>query len=639
MTKPIILGTAGHIDHGKTSLIRTLTGIDTDRLKEEKARGITIELGFAHLMLPNGERVGIVDVPGHEKFVKHMVAGAMGIDLVALVIAADEGVMPQTREHMDICQLLGVSHGLIVLTKVDLADDEWLQLVEEDVREFVKGTFLENAPLVQFSAVNGQGTDDVIAAISRTMNQVKKRQAGSLFRMPLDRVFTMKGFGTVVTGTAISGTLSLGDTVMVYPGVKTAKVRGLQVHNQSVSQVTAGLRTAINLQGLNKDEVERGQVLAHPNTLRPSKRMDVWVQYLTSNEKPLKNRTQIRFHVGTAEILGILLLLDSDEMTPGQTGLAQVQLEKEAVTLSGDRFVLRSYSPIRTIAGGEILHPQALRHKRFHDHVLAELTILREHDPIKSLKSLINSAGTRGTSEQDLAALIDLPTKTIKSALDQILSQQAAIVYDRTQGSIIGRAAFASLTEQVLNVLKNYHEQYPLRAGLNKEELKTRVPALSNPKLLSFAVDSLLKAGEIAADRDEVRLAGHQPNLAEEHLEIETKLLSAYEEAGLTPPSLKEVSLSLPGSQNQQKEVLELLLKKGLLVKTKTDLYFHHKAIKRAQEQIMKHFQGNAELTTPQFKEMTGLTRKYLIPLLEYFDAQGLTMRVGDIRVLRKEAR
>jgi len=639
MTKPVILGTAGHIDHGKTSLIRALTGIDTDRLKEEKARGITIELGFAHLTLPNGERIGIIDVPGHEKFVKHMVAGAMGIDLVALVIAADEGVMPQTREHMDICQLLGVRRGLIILTKVDLADEEWLDLVEEDIREFVKGTFLEDAPLIRFSAVDGRGADDVVAAISQVMNQVKERQAGSLFRMPLDRVFTMRGFGTVVTGTTLSGSLALGDTVMIYPGQKTAKVRGLQVHNQSVSQVTAGLRTAINLQGLNKDEVERGQVLAHPNTLCSHKRIDVWVTYLNSNEKPFKNRTKVRFHVGTAEILGILLLLDSDELNPGQSGLAQVQLEKEAVTLSGDRFVLRSYSPIRTIAGGEILHPCAPRHKRFHDRALIELAVLKEHDPVKSIKSLIDTTGTRGTSAHDLATLIDLPAKTIKKALDQILSQQEAILYDKTQGSLISRIAFDDLSAKVQNLLKGYHEKYPLRAGLNKEELKTRIPAFSDSKLLTFVLDTLLKTGVIEADRDEIHLAGHRPNLAEEHRQIEAELLRTYEEAGLTPPSFKDVSLRLMGTESQQKEVLDLLLKKGLLVRVKTDLYFHQKAIKRARDQITAHFQNSKELTTPQFKEMTGLTRKYLIPLLEYFDSKGLTMRIGDTRVLRRGGR
>jgi selenocysteine-specific elongation factor len=320
MTKQLILGTAGHIDHGKTSLIRRLTGIDTDRLKEEKARGITIELGFAHLTLPNEVRVGIVDVPGHEKFVRHMVAGATGIDMVALVVAADEGIMPQTREHVEICQLLGVKSGLIVLTKVDLVDEEWLELVTEDIIEFAAGTFLEGAPVVTFSAVSGDGADTVIQTIQEIADTVEERQAGSIFRMPLDRVFTMKGFGTVVTGTTISGRLRLGDSVMVYPAELTAKVRGLQVHNDSVEDVGPGLRAAINLQGLERYSVNRGQVLAPPDTLHPSTRMDVWVAYLSSNEKPLKNRMQVRFHVGTSEHLGRILLLGAEELKPGEQG-------------------------------------------------------------------------------------------------------------------------------------------------------------------------------------------------------------------------------------------------------------------------------------------------------------------------------
>jgi selenocysteine-specific elongation factor len=462
MNKPIILGTAGHIDHGKTSLIRSLTGIDTDRLKEEKARGITIELGFAHLTLPSGELMGIVDVPGHEKFVRHMVAGATGIDMVALVIAADEGVMPQTREHMDICQLLGVRSGLIVLTKVDLAGAEWLELVEEDVREFVKGTFLEGAPLVHFSALNLKGTEEVLAAISDVASSLAERQSGGLFRMPLDRVFTMRGFGTVVTGTPISGTLTLGDTVQIFPGSLTAKIRGLEVHNERVTQVSAGLRSAINLQGVSKEDVKRGQVLSLEKSLLPSRSMDVWLQYLSNNEKPLKNRSRIRFHVGTAEILGRALLLDSETLAPGRSGLAQIQLEEETTALSGDRFVLRSYSPVRTIAGGEILHPRPTRHKRFQESVIADLNTLHEGDPIKKLNVLIASAGRKGTSAGELAALIDLPVKKL-------------------------------------------------------EELKTRIPPLADNKLLAFILENLTETKAVGIKQDIIHLSGHRPSLAKEH--------------------------------------------------------------------------------------------------------------------------
>ena len=637
MNKPIILGTAGHIDHGKTSLIRSLTGIDTDRLKEEKARGITIELGFAHLTLPSGELMGIVDVPGHEKFVRHMVAGATGIDMVAMVIAADEGVMPQTREHMDICQLLGVRSGLIVLTKVDLAGAEWLELVEEDVREFIKGTFLEGAPLVHFSAVNLKGTEEVLAAISDVASSLAERQSGGLFRMPLDRVFTMRGFGTVVTGTPISGTLTLGDTVQIFPGSLTAKIRGLEVHNERVTQVSAGLRSAINLQGVSKEDVKRGQVLSLEKSLLPSRSMDVWLQYLSNNEKPLKNRSRIRFHVGTAEILGRALLLDSETLAPGRSGLAQIQLEEETAALSGDRFVLRSYSPVRTIAGGEILHPRPTRHKRFQESVIADLNILHEGDPINKLNVLIASAGRKGTSAGELAALIDLPAKKLKNALNTILSNKEALIYDKVNGRILNSEVIRDLNGRVLKILVEYHETYPLRPGLNKEELKTRIPPLADNKLLAFILENLTETKAVGVEQDLIHLSGHRPSLAKEHEEIESRLLHTYKQAGLTPPYFKDVSAGLTGNVNQQREVLELMLNKNILVRVKDDLYFHHQALEGVKKQILDHFHETKELTTPRFKEMTGLTRKYLIPLLEYFDTQGLTMRLGDIRVLRND--
>lgn len=637
MNKPIILGTAGHIDHGKTSLIRALTGIDTDRLKEEKARGITIELGFAHLTLPSGESMGIIDVPGHEKFVRHMVAGATGIDMVAMVIAADEGVMPQTREHMDICQLLGVRSGLIVLTKVDLVSAEWLELVEEDVREFVKGSFLETAPLVHFSAVDLKGTEEVLAAISEVASSLAERQSGGLFRMPLDRVFTMRGFGTVVTGTPISGTLTLGDTVQIFPGSLTTKIRGLEVHNERVTQVSAGLRSAINLQGVSKEDVNRGQVLSHKKSLLPSRSMDVWLQYLSNNEKPLKNRARIRFHVGTAEILGRALLLDSETLAPGRSGLAQIQLEEETAALSGDRFVLRSYSPMRTIAGGEILHPRPTRHKRFQESVIADLNILHQRDPIKKLNVLIASAGRKGTSAGELAALIDLPAKKLKHALNTILSDKEALIYDKENGRILSSGVIRDLNGRVLKILVEYHETYPLRPGLNKEELKTKIPPLADNKLLAFILENLTETKAVGIEQDIIHLFDHRPSLAKEHEEIESRILHTYKLAGLTPPYFKDVSAGLTGNVNQQREVLELMLNKNILVRVKDDLYFHHQALEGVKKQILDHFHETKELTTPRFKEMTGLTRKYLIPLLEYFDTQGLTMRLGDIRVLRND--
>jgi selenocysteine-specific elongation factor len=581
--------------------------------------------------------VGVVDVPGHEKFVRHMVAGATGVDMVALVVAGDEGIMPQTREHMEICQLLGVRYGLVVLTKVDMVDEEWLDLVEEDVREFTKGTFLEQAEIVHFSAITGQGRDSVIQSLARSADRVEDRQHGGLFRMPLDRVFSMKGFGTVVTGTSISGKVSLGDPVSIYPGGHTSKVRGLQVHNQSVEEAGAGLRTAINLQGLEREAIRRGQVLAPPDMLHPSRRQDLWVHHLSSAIRPLKNRTQVRFHVGTAEHIGRVLLLDREEMAPGEEGPAQIILEELAVCLSGDRFVLRSYSPIRTVAGGEVLNPNPVRHKRFHEATLKDLLALRDGDPVASIQVLIDSAGAKGVTHQDLAGLIDLPAKKIREALQQILTRRSAIAYDKEQGRVIGRTLYDALGAKVIEILDVYHREYPVRPGLGKEEFKTRVPGLEETKLLTFLLDRLQEAGSLVLDRDMVRRPNHKPQLADEMKTIERLLLEAYRQGGENPPYFKELTPNLPGDAAAHKEILEHLLKTGALVKVKADLYFDASALDRLWTVARDFMRQNGELTTPAFKELTGLSRKYLIPLLEHFDSRGLTMRVGDKRLLRTE--
>ncbi|MFA5112621.1 MAG: selenocysteine-specific translation elongation factor, partial [Desulfobaccales bacterium] len=372
-TAPIILGTAGHIDHGKSALIKALTGTDPDRLKEEKLRGITIELGFAELQLPGGQHLGIVDVPGHERFVRHMVAGATGMDLVALVIAADEGVMPQTREHLEICQLLKVKQGLVVLTKVDLVEDDWLELVEEEVREALKGTFLEGAPILPFSAVTGFGKDELLKALGELADQVPPKPVSGIFRLPIDRVFTIKGFGTVVTGTAISGSLKVADAVTIYPPGFKAKVRGLQVHGQSVERALAGNRTAINLQGLEKEELDRGMVVAPTGAMVASRRLDAFLEILSSAPRPLKHRQAVRLHTGTSERVAMPLILDADDMPPGASGYVQFFLREPLALKPGDRLVIRSFSPAFTWGGGQVLHVNPTRHKRHNPEVLSHL--------------------------------------------------------------------------------------------------------------------------------------------------------------------------------------------------------------------------------------------------------------------------
>lgn len=634
----VVLGTAGHIDHGKTSLIRALTGIDTDRLKEEKRRGITIELGFAYLDLPDGTRLGIVDVPGHERFVKHMVAGATGIDLVALVIAADEGVMPQTREHLEICQLLRVKQGLVVLTKIDLVDDaEWVDMVEEDIRDFLQGTFLENAPIVRVSAATGVGLDTLKQRLLEMVPSVPARNTSGPFRMSIDRVFTMKGFGTVVTGTSLSGTVRVGDAVTLYPSRIETKVRGLQVHNQEVQQAFPGQRTAINLQGVERDALQRGEVVATPDSLLSSYMLDVSLELLPDAPHPLKERQKIRFHTGTTETVATLVLLDRDQLAPGEKTYAQVRLDRPLAVLRGDRYVLRSYSPIRTLGGGAVLHPVPKKHKGKDKPVAAQaLKTLEDAEPAVALQWHLRDAGWLGVSEKELQIRANVFGKSFSDALEMLLSRQKAILYDRENRRFIDPESLTALQENVTAILAAYHARNPLKPGMPKEEISAQTDRPVDPKLLHHVLRRLAEEGALVLDKEWVRLSSHKGDLSPDAKVIHEQMEKIYSEAGLQPPFFKDVSAQMPGTARQHKDVLDWMLNQGRLIKVKEDLFFHAQAIAGLQEKLVTFLQEHGEISAAQFKEMTQASRKYTIPLLEYFDGQKLTIRIGDVRRLRE---
>lgn len=631
--KQIVLGTAGHIDHGKTTLIKALTGIETDRLKEEKARGITIELGFAYLDLPGGERLGIVDVPGHEKFVKNMVAGAAGIDLVALVIAADEGVMPQTREHLDICKLLGVKHGLVVLTKIDMVDEEWLELVTEDVAEYVEGTFLEDAPIIPVSGVSGLGIPELKDALAELVAGLDEQPAEGPFRLPVDRVFTMKGFGTVITGTATGGQIAIGQEVSIYPRGVTAKVRGLQVHNEEVTQARRGQRTAINLQGLEKAGVERGDVLATPGSLEPSLWLDLEVNALPDMARPLKHRAPIRLHTGSAEVLGRVLWLDRDELFPGGTALGQVRLESPVAVMAGDRYVLRSYSPVHTIAGGAVLHPHPGRHKRNRPEIMADLKTLLSGEPRDKVAVHARLAGEGGLSPADLPRLVPMSPKALDNLVGDMLSKQELVRFDKEGGRMIAAPVQQELMDQALELVTAYHQANPLKAGMPREELRRRLISSEDPKLFAHLMRKLEGSQAVVAEKDLLRLPGHQVQLAGADKALRERIEKAYAEGGLAPPNLKDVIAG--DNPAQAKQVLAVLVDEGVLVKVKQELYYDAQALGDIKKRLVEFLEANQKIEASQFKEMTGLSRKYIIPLLEYFDSTQLTMRVGDHRVLR----
>jgi selenocysteine-specific elongation factor len=634
--KQIILGTAGHIDHGKTSLIKAVTGTDTDRLKEEKERGITIELGFAALDLPSGQHLGIVDVPGHEKFVKNMVAGATGIDIVVMVIAADEGVMPQTREHMEICTLLDVQYGLVAVTKIDMVDEEWLELALEDIRDFVKGTFLEDAPIAPVSSETDQGIPEFIQALDKLAAKIPERPPTDLFRLPIDRVFTMKGFGTVITGTLISGRVQVGDTIMIYPSQITSKVRGIQIHNQSANEARAGMRTAINFQGLEKAAINRGEVLSKQGALLASYMVDVSLRYLASNKKPLKNRTRVRFHTGTSEVLGNVILLDRDELSPGDDSVAQLRLDSPVSLVKDDRFVIRSYSPIYTIGGGEVLNPIPIKHKRLKPETVKGLKELGNQEPEVIIGFHTEASGYQGVSFSHLKIMTNLADKQLENALQGLLSKKILIQVDKENRIYIHHSGFEKLKNDTQSQLADFHSANPLKPGMSKEELKTKFPPYLTAKLFNLTLTQMIKENEIVQEENMVRLASHAVSLGGKQADVRDKILDTYQKSGLQPPYFKELAKSLDADLKRARDVLIHLVDEGSIVKVKEDLYFHEEAISALKNKLVGFLETQGEITTPQFKEMTGVSRKYVIPLAEYFDSTNVTLRVGDVRKLRK---
>ena len=634
--KQIILGTAGHIDHGKTSLIKAVTGVNTDRLKEEKERGITIELGFASIDLPSGQHLGIVDVPGHEKFVKNMVAGATGIDIVVMVIAADEGVMPQTREHMEICTLLGIRHGFVALTKTDMVDEEWLEMVTEDVREFLLETFLEDAPIVPVSSVTNEGIQDFIKTLDNLSNQVPEHKPSSLFRLPVDRVFSMKGFGTVITGTLVSGAITPGETIEIYPSGITSKVRSVQVHNESVEKALTGMRTAINFQGLDKTAVNRGEVVSTPGALKPSYMQDISLEYLSSNKKPIRNRARIRFHTGTSEVMGILALLDRDELAPGDKTVAQIRLDEPVAVVRDDRFVIRSYSPVRTVGGGRILNPVPVKHKRFREEVINGLNSILESEPEPIISFHAASTGYQGVSFADLKLMTNLADKKLETVISALLSKKELMLIDRDNRIYIHGNSFAHIHKETTGHLEAYHGANPLKAGMPKEELKSKLPSILGQKLFTLIINHMVKEKALVIEEETVRLATHKVSLAADQSGVRKKILASYRDSGLQPPWFKELSKTYDIAPADAKDVLILLVDNGDIIKVKEDLYFDANAVAELQERLVNFLQENGEITTPQFKDMTGASRKYVIPLIEYFDSKNVTIRIGDIRKLRK---
>lgn len=635
--KRIIVGTAGHIDHGKTSLVKALTGMDADRLKEEKERGITIDIGFADLTVGD-VHFGFVDVPGHERFIRNMLAGAHGIDLVMLVVAADESVMPQTREHFDICRLLEVKAGLVVITKADLVDEELLQLVEAEVTDFVAGSFLEGAPVLRVSARTLEGVDELKKALARLAAKVAARDENTVARLPVDRVFTIKGFGTVVTGTLIAGRIRTGEELELLPSAgRRARVRGIQVHSQAMQEARAGERTAINLQGLDLDEVSRGQVLAPAGRLRTTSLLDVRLHLLKSAPRPLRNRSRVHLHIGTAEVLARVVLLGQSEVAAGSSCLAQLRLESPALGLPGDHFIIRSYSPATTIGGGTIIDALPQKHRlRQSPQVVSQLEKLAASDEIERTALMVEMAGEQGMTMAEIAARCGAPDEAIRRATESSTRSRRLIAASSNPLLLIARPAFEELAKSVRRLLKDFHEKAPLESGMGREEIREKVFAHLPQEIFRAVINHLTDRKEIVTDKDLLRLSGHLVALSPEEQAAKDRLAELYSRAELQTMTLED-AIAQVGPQfgidsHRAQRFAQMLINSGELVRV-SDLIFHRNTLDHLRSILQKFkVENGPRIDVGSFKDLTGVSRKYAIPLLEYLDRQRVTRRVGDSR-------
>jgi len=633
--KTIILGTSGHIDHGKTALVKALTGIDTDRLKEEKARGITIELGFASLNIDNDIQVGIVDVPGHERFVRHMVAGASGMDIVCMIIAADEGVMPQTREHLDICQLLDVGQGMIVVTKMDLVDEEFLELVMDDISDCVKGTFLENVPIIPCSSTTKQGIDNVLQCIGDLCRTVQPKNSANLFRLPIDRIFSMKGFGAVVTGTQLSGQVSVGESVMVYPSKKSAKVRGLQSHQRKVETSYSGMRCAINLQGIDRGEINRGDVLSHPNCLQPTFMIDVHFQYLEVNDRPLEFRSKIRFHTGTSEIPAHIILLDRDHLLPGEDTFAQIRFDTPICVMRGDRFVLRRYSPVQTIGGGVIIHPLAPKRKRFKNEIIDDMKRLGMADDLDCLGIHIHKSGFSGITLTRLKQCSALEDTIINQHLKQLIDNKQIFLLDAVPERYVHYKTRDHWKNVIREKVNQYHKKMPHRTGMPRQELKSRLPDALSQSLFQQLLDDLIETFQLEANQDIVCMRNYRPALSSEMEQMKKSVYEAIQKNQLSPPLLKDLAQTCHTETQKMETILAFLENEGKIIRVTQDMAVSIEAMNDFTTRLTRYLKAQETITTKDFKNMINVSRKYAIPLMEYCDRKKITLRVGDVRKLR----
>ncbi len=624
----MIIGTAGHVDHGKTELIRALTGIDTDRLHEEKERGISIDIGFAPYELPGGRLAGVIDVPGHEKFIHNMLAGIGGIDLVLLVIDATEGVMPQTREHLDILDLLQIKNGLVIITKVDLVDEEWLDIVQEDVLEALQGSFLEGAPVHCVSSVTGQGMPELRRSIDALAEVVKEKDTAAPLRIPVDRIFSAAGFGTVITGTVLGGTVAQGQRVQVLPPGRECRVRGVQVHGRQVEKALAGQRVALNLAGLEKKDVLRGSVVAEPGYFHLTRYCDASLKLLPTAPRPLLNMAPVHFYLGTARVVARLRLLGCEELAPGEEGFVQCRLERPLVARRGDPFIIRSYSPMRTIGGGVVLDESPARHKRFRKDVLSQLQELEKDDPLPFVLQKLRES--QYSTLQELAQLTKMGLEPLREMMGRALREGEVLLLDDyyMPGALVERWEKAVLQE-----LEAFHAAKPLQRGMQRARLAGLLPGRPPQRIFDALLGKMQAGGQVEAFRELLSRSGFQPRPSPGQAQKLQRLEEHFASAGLNSPTLKELGQELGLKREEEEELLDYLLRQGVLVKISEELYLHRDIYGQCLQALQRHFRENRSLTLAQYRDILQTSRRYAQALLEHFDGIKYTRRVGDERL------
>jgi len=635
MTNPIkniIVGTAGHIDHGKSSLVEALTGTHPDRLEEEKRRGITIDLGFAFLE-EGGVRFGFVDVPGHERFVGNMLAGAAGIDLVLLVIAADESIKPQTREHFDICRLLGIQRGLVALTKADLVDPETLELVRLELEDFLQRSFLENAPIVPVSAKTGKGLTELKQALVTEAQQVAGKDSRRDFRLPIDRAFAVKGFGSVVTGTPISGHVSAEDEVELFPGGQKLRVRGVQSAGKSVDRAEAGQRTAVNLAGIDHHALQRGMSLATPSRFRATRRLDVRLRLLPGVRK-LKNRALLHFHTGSFETMAEVALFEQGELPPGAVCFAQMRLRQSVLVLPGDPFIIRQSSPLVTIGGGTVLDPLP-RRPRAREVSRAEYLLAVERRDKSEILAQLTERSLFGLPQSEISARTGWTGQEIQATLGAIVDSKRIRLIPAEPPILFSTVQFDDLLKKIVERVERFHKENPLQPGVAREELRANLARRLRSEIFRAALEELASHRKIELQGELVKRAGAQISLLADEVKAKDQIEAAFASAGLAVPSVKEVLATLSVEVRRSEKLLQLLLREKALLRVTPDLIFHRQALAELRGKLSTYKQAKGErISVPAFKDLTGITRKYAIPLLEYLDRERVTRRQGDERVI-----